>query len=183
MDNSRPTGGKKFAHKLSTVWFSVKNRLKCYTTNVLRQCLRYISPSNWGNTLLTSVSMILGVLQTQCIAGVSCDTIIREYTLEKYCDMLLTLGSCKAHFSVGIHAGIMEDTVVGPYMLPDRMSAQRYHNFLESVQSELLEAVLRRVWFQHDCALQWRRLAVIQCAISRKVDWMARANCAASFII
>jgi hypothetical protein len=66
MDNSsqQPTGGKKFAHKLSTVWFSVKNRLKCYTTNVLRQCLRYISLSNWGNTLLTSVPMMMMMMMS-----------------------------------------------------------------------------------------------------------------------
>jgi hypothetical protein len=38
---------------------------------------------------------------------------------------------------------------MGPFMLPDRLSAQRYHDFLEP---ELLGAVRQRVWFKHDGA-------------------------------
>jgi hypothetical protein len=39
MDNSRPTGEKKFAYKLSIVWFSVKKRLKM----LYSKCLEILS--------------------------------------------------------------------------------------------------------------------------------------------
>jgi hypothetical protein len=45
---------------------------------------------------------------------------------------------------------------VGPYLLPDRLTTQRYRDFLETVVPGLLEdvplAVTQRLWFQHDRA-------------------------------
>jgi hypothetical protein len=45
---------------------------------------------------------------------------------------------------------------VGPYLLPDRLTAQRYRDFLETVLPGLLEdvplAVRQSLWFQHDGA-------------------------------
>jgi hypothetical protein len=45
---------------------------------------------------------------------------------------------------------------VGPYLLPDRLTAQRSRDFLETVLPGLLEdvplAVRQRLWFQHDGA-------------------------------
>jgi hypothetical protein len=61
----------------------------------------------------------------------------------------------KVRFGVRIWAGIVGD-IVGPYMLPDRLTDQRYRDFLETVLSGLLEgvplAVWQRLWFQHDGA-------------------------------
>jgi hypothetical protein len=60
----------------------------------------------------------------------------------------------QVRFSVSIWAGIVGDIVVGPYLLPDRLTAQRYRDFLETVLPGLLEdvplAVRQRLWFQHD---------------------------------
>jgi hypothetical protein len=36
----------------------------------------------------------------------------------------------QVRFSVSIWAGIVEVIVVGPYLLPDRLTAQRYRDFL-----------------------------------------------------
>jgi hypothetical protein len=73
---------------------------------------------------------------------------------------------------------------MGPYLLPDdRPTAQRYHDFLETVLPWLHEGVpldvRQRLWFQHDRATahyEERCLAVVECNISRKVDWTSRAD-------
>jgi hypothetical protein len=61
----------------------------------------------------------------------------------------------KVHFSISVWAVIIRDIVVGPCLLPDRLTAQ-YHDFLETVLPGLLEdvllAVMQRFWFQHDGA-------------------------------
>jgi hypothetical protein len=48
------------------------------------------------------------------------------------------------------------DIVVGAILLPDRLTAQRYLDFLETVVPGLLEdvplVVRQRLWFQHDGA-------------------------------
>jgi hypothetical protein len=52
---------------------------------------------------------------------------------------------------VSVWAGIVGDTVVGPDLLPDRLTAQRYRDLLETVLPGLLEdvplAVRQRLWF------------------------------------
>jgi hypothetical protein len=48
----------------------------------------------------------------------------------------------QVHFSVRVGAGMIQDTVMGPFMLPERLSAQQYHDFLEPVLPGLPEAVL-----------------------------------------
>jgi hypothetical protein len=62
----------------------------------------------------------------------------------------------QVRFSVSVWAGTVGDIVVGPYLLPDRLTAQRYRDFLETVLLGLLEdvplAVRQRLWFQHDGA-------------------------------
>jgi hypothetical protein len=39
---------------------------------------------------------------TQCIAGLSCDRMIMEYTHDEYCDMLLTLGACNSRAGTAV---------------------------------------------------------------------------------
>jgi hypothetical protein len=62
----------------------------------------------------------------------------------------------QVRFSVIVWAGIAVDIIVGPYLLLDRLTAQRYRDFLETVLLVLLEdvplAVRQRLWFQHDGA-------------------------------
>jgi hypothetical protein len=62
----------------------------------------------------------------------------------------------QVRFSVSVWDGIVGDIVVGLYLLPDRLTAQRYRDFLETVLSGLLEyeplAVRQKLWFQHDGA-------------------------------
>lgn len=59
-------------------------------------------------------------------------------------------------FSVNVWVGMVGGYVVGPYILPDRLTGQNYLIFLEEVLPELLEdvplAVRHRMWFQHDGA-------------------------------
>jgi hypothetical protein len=63
----------------------------------------------------------------------------------------------QVRFSVNVWVVIVGDIVVGLYLLPDRLTAQRYRDFLETVLPGLLEdvprAVKQRLWFQHDGAL------------------------------
>jgi hypothetical protein len=60
----------------------------------------------------------------------------------------------KVRFSVIVWAGIVGDIVVGLYLLPDRLTAQRYRDFLETLLPGLLEdvplAVRQHLRFQHD---------------------------------
>jgi hypothetical protein len=76
-------------------------------------------------------------------------------------------------FSVSVWAGIVWDTAVGPCLLCDRLTAQRYHDFLETLLPGLLEdvplAVRQILWFQHDGAP-----AHYGEDISKKVDWTSR---------
>jgi hypothetical protein len=62
----------------------------------------------------------------------------------------------QVHFSISVWAGIFGDIVMGPNLLPDRLTAQRYCDFLETVLPGLLEnvplAVRQRLWFQHNRA-------------------------------
>jgi hypothetical protein len=59
----------------------------------------------------------------------------------------------QVHFRVSIWARNIKDIVVGPCLLPDRVTAQRYRDSLGTVQPGLLEdvplAVRQRLWFQH----------------------------------
>jgi hypothetical protein len=55
----------------------------------------------------------------------------------------------QAHFSISGWAGIIRDIVMGPYLLPDGLTAQ-YHVFLENVVPGLLGDVplaVRQMWF------------------------------------
>jgi hypothetical protein len=61
----------------------------------------------------------------------------------------------QVRFNVSVWVGIVGDIVVVPYLLlPDRLTAQGYRDFLEIVLPRLLEdvplAVRQRLWFQHD---------------------------------
>jgi hypothetical protein len=62
----------------------------------------------------------------------------------------------QVRFIVSVWAGIVGDIVVGPYLLPDKLTAQQYRDFLETVLPGLLQdvplAVRQRLWFQHDGA-------------------------------
>lgn len=59
-------------------------------------------------------------------------------------------------FSVNVWCGILGDHLLGPYILPERLNAQRYLVFLQEVLPELLEEadppvdLLVNHWFQHD---------------------------------
>jgi hypothetical protein len=55
------------------------------------------------------------------------------------------------YFGVNVWAGFVGNIVLGPYLLPDRPTAQRCREFLETVLPGLLEdvplAVRQRLWF------------------------------------
>jgi hypothetical protein len=60
-------------------------------------------------------------------------------------------------FSVNVWAGVLGDSLVGPYVLPDRLNSPTYLVFIRDVLPELLEDValqdrLHFTWFQHDGA-------------------------------
>lgn len=55
-------------------------------------------------------------------------------------------------FSVNIWAGIVGDRLIGPYLLPQRLTGAIYLNFLRHVLPELLEDVPPQMWLQHDGA-------------------------------
>lgn len=60
-------------------------------------------------------------------------------------------------FVIDVWAGIVGDCLIGPYLLPSRLDAQKYLIFLEEVLPDLLKDVplriRRKMWFQHDDSL------------------------------
>lgn len=63
----------------------------------------------------------------------------------------------KHDFVINVWAGIVGDCLVGPYLLPSQLDAQKYLIFLKEVLPDLLKDVpfriRRKMWFQHDDAL------------------------------
>lgn len=59
-------------------------------------------------------------------------------------------------FTVNVWAGILGDTLLGPYLLPKRLHGDTYRIFLERVLPDLMvgvpAATRRNIWFQHDGA-------------------------------
>lgn len=59
-------------------------------------------------------------------------------------------------FSINVWAGIVADQLIGPHILPSRLTGAIYTTFLQQTLPELLEHVQpnvrRRLWFQHDGA-------------------------------
>lgn len=61
-------------------------------------------------------------------------------------------------FSVNVWAGIMGDHLIGPYLLPSRLTGPNYLLFLQQVLPQLLRderisaSTQRTMWFQHDGA-------------------------------
>jgi hypothetical protein len=86
-------------------------------------------------------------------------------------------GGYQVCFSVSIWAGIVGDIVVAPCLLRYRLTAEQYHEFLETVLPELLEdvplVVKKRLWFRHDGT---------PARSTRKVDCTLRVDCMASIV-
>lgn len=59
-------------------------------------------------------------------------------------------------FCINVWAGIVNDFLIGPYLLPTRLSGGSYLIFLKEVLPQLLHdvpiAIRNRMWFQHDGA-------------------------------
>jgi hypothetical protein len=59
-------------------------------------------------------------------------------------------------FSINVWAGIVSDCLVGPYVLPHRLTGNHYQDFLLNDLPKLLEdvplAVRARMWYMHDGA-------------------------------
>ncbi|PRD19029.1 UNVERIFIED_CONTAM: hypothetical protein NCL1_58654 [Trichonephila clavipes] len=59
-------------------------------------------------------------------------------------------------FPINVWTGIVHNNLVGPYILPSRLTDRTYHIFLHEVLPELLvdipPSVCSRMWFQHDGA-------------------------------
>jgi hypothetical protein len=72
------------------------------------------------------------------------------------------------------------------FLLPDRLTVQRYHDFLETVlpgqwaSSCAAEGVI--LAWQTSSPLRGRRLAVVKHDASKKVEWMLRTNSMASSV-
>jgi hypothetical protein len=66
------------------------------------------------------------------------------------------VGRFQHRFTINLWAGILGDSIVGPFEFPARLNAQHYMNFLEQDLPELLEDVplqhFLNEWFQHDGA-------------------------------
>jgi hypothetical protein len=94
----------------------------------------------------------------------------------------------EVRFSISVWAGIIRDILMGACLLSDSLTAQWYCDFLDTVLPGLLEgmplAVRQRLWFQHDSSsMLWERCpAMVECNISRKVDWTWRTDCMASLV-
>jgi hypothetical protein len=71
-----------------------------HTTCILKLLIFEIHVTvEWGNIFLGSVICYGAVRRTEdthCKARASCERIVMEHTLDEYCDMLLTLGTCNS---------------------------------------------------------------------------------------
>lgn len=60
------------------------------------------------------------------------------------------------NFSVNVWAGIIDDYLIGPYFLPQRLNGETYCHFLINELPALLEevplAIRQNMWFMHDGA-------------------------------
>ena len=60
------------------------------------------------------------------------------------------------HFGINVWAGMVDDRLTGPYLLPARLTSHSYLTFPQEVLGELLEEesldIRRRLCFQHDGA-------------------------------
>jgi len=84
-------------------------------------------------------------------------------------------------FVVSVWANIMHDSLIGPYVLPSRLSAHIYWVFLEEMLPELLEdislALRRNMWFQHDGAAgHWARQVPEHLTANYKDRWIGRVG-------
>ena len=61
-------------------------------------------------------------------------------------------------FSVNVWAGIIGNNLVGPYLIPTRLTGDMYKVFLKQVLPELLDdvplCIRHQMWFQQDGALE-----------------------------
>lgn len=68
----------------------------------------------------------------------------------------VTFRSDQHKFAINIWAGIVGDHLIGPYLLPPRLTGAVYQQFLQNVLPDLLDDVpliiRRNMWFQHDGA-------------------------------
>lgn len=59
-------------------------------------------------------------------------------------------------FSINVWAGILNNTLIGPYIMPERLNGERYLAFLRDTLDDLLDGVtlnvIRNLWYQHDGA-------------------------------
>jgi hypothetical protein len=93
-------------------------------------------------------------------------------------------------FSISFWAGIVAYIFLDLYLLPDRLTAQRHRDVLESVLPMLLEisymplAVRQRLWFSTTSsnALWGRYPALAERDLPWMVHWTSRADCMASSI-
>lgn len=66
---------------------------------------------------------------------------------------LLRIANSQYQFSVNIWAGIIDDEIIGPVVLPNRLNHESYLNFISNDLPELIPLHVRdRMWFQHDGA-------------------------------
>lgn len=67
-------------------------------------------------------------------------------------------------FGINVWAGIIDGNLIGPYLLPYRLTGPRYLTFLQEVLVELCEdlplAIRQQMWYQHDGAPAHFSLAV-----------------------
>lgn len=87
----------------------------------------------------------------------------------------------QVRFTVNVWAGIIDNYLIGPYVLPDRLDGRIYGIFLREVLPELLEniplATRRGMWFQHDGAPPHFAIAVRQLLDDRYPNrWMGRGG-------
>ena len=70
-------------------------------------------------------------------------------------------------FKTNVWCGILNDQIIGPYFFRENLTAERYHNFLNNVISEVLDNmplnIRRNLWYQLDGAPIHQTVQVKQC--------------------
>lgn len=103
-------------------------------------------------------NIILSILFTD-EAGFSRDGILNLHNMHHWSDENPHQTVIRSHqygFSINVWAGIIDNYLIGPFRLPNRLTGALYRNFLENDLNTLLEdvplAIIGRMYYMHDGA-------------------------------
>jgi hypothetical protein len=137
-------GPSKCFMTLNCIRTTIRRARICLQTMQYFEWLRYQRTGNWRITFCGQTKYVLRL----CVFNANNSHAWARDKPHTICEH-----GYLVRLRVSVSIGIVGDTVVGPDLPSDRLNAQRYRNYLETVApgmlQELLLAVKQILWFQH----------------------------------